>query len=1307
MSNSENIQTTSATTEKPIDGDKVERFIARCRDDEKFFIESCVSIRDRDTNSIIPFKFNAVQNIYEKEKSQFDIILKSRKLGMSTRKIAGDIWACAFKKNQYAILINQDKPATLKMLEDRVKPILRSIKFPIKYIERRDMIIFPDTNSKYYVGTAGTKAFGRGSDVTRFHLCLHPDSLVIVKDGYLKKIKEIRKYDSIITHLGNSTNVECLSVTPTKLSTGDSKIVKVFISGNSDFPIRATKEHLIFARVGKRDWKTNFSLDQPRWLRADILQKKTYRKYGHFIGTPIRKITNEITGFDMPIITRSHPGVLPVMRRLEANYGLGWIFGLYLSEGVVLYNINRKTRDKMASGIVFCLHQKETNFIRLLKIYLNGLGNIKVHNRINSKSMFASFYNTSFARLVEGILGKCADKRIPDDFLNCGRDFLRGLVRGYLDGDGHLSKSRNDIYVSSICPQILTQLRDIIVALGYGYSSIYRRDKGYHYGRNCREIWTMCISGICSENLKNDLGYPLRLISRKQSSHWYMDSTHVWSPVVGVEYEEQPEFVYDVVLNHPDHSYRLIAGSVHNSEVSFWPTQDLITSIEEACVGNASGSIETTANGTNFFMRLWKAAVQGNSRYKPIFIPWWQDPRHRITGLKITDITEEEKKLIEAFNLDLEQISWRRQTIKGMSQPELFAQEHPATCVSGDTRICTDSGIIKIKDSANLKTVDRNLVSRFIPQGIRKTFEIKTKNFRKVRVTSDHLLALNDGRFVQTKDIKIGDRIKLSRTVFSNKYCEISYDILPSVRASIPINEDWGKFLGYFMGDGCYHDFTLDFHMDKKDVDVCSDIRNIVNKLFGLNVNERIIHGGRNLRVGCTKLLEVFSALGIVRMRTSKITGEIYKGHIRDVRVPECIFRSPESVVREFLSALFECDGCAYKYTPRVMFFTKHEQFARDVNMLLYGFGVNSKITKATKKAGNGSLYIGFELSLSARNATLFHDKIGFISQRKRDGKRWCGYKSGRPPCDIDDFDIVEFISEYGDEDVYDLTVPELNVFGANGLLVHNCVEAFVSSGRLVFDWVAMVNYDRLAENSLWTGFLRWNGDATEFQPQDRGNLYIWEHPNSKHQYVIGADVAEGLTDGAYSAAFVLDVNTSTQVAEWHGRVPPDRFADVLANLGYYYNTGLLVPESWPGCGNITTLRLLDVGYKNIWKRPARSNRNNPEQLWGWETTGRTRPLMLHELASAIRDYKISIKSRGLLDELKSIIYDDGGDMTSQLGCYSDRVMACAMAWYVSREIAVGLPPEKPSLRAIERASRQNGFATSPSWTGPKYGVRQ
>lgn len=121
---------------------------------------------------------------------------------------------------------------------------------------------------------------------------------------------------------------------------------------------------------------------------------------------------------------------------------------------------------------------------------------------------------------------------------------------------------------------------------------------------------------------------------------------------------------------------------VHASELAFWPKStaaDIFNGLTQA-VPNTKGTaifIESTANGvTGQFHDLWAGAVSGENGYIPVFIPWFCDPEYREPVPKTFERTPEEDELVKQYDLDDEQLMFRRKKV-AQNGLDLFNQEYP------------------------------------------------------------------------------------------------------------------------------------------------------------------------------------------------------------------------------------------------------------------------------------------------------------------------------------------------------------------------------------------------------------------------------------------------------------------------------------------------------------------------------------------------------------------------------------------------------------------------------------------------------
>ena len=122
--------------------------------------------------------------------------------------------------------------------------------------------------------------------------------------------------------------------------------------------------------------------------------------------------------------------------------------------------------------------------------------------------------------------------------------------------------------------------------------------------------------------------------------------------------------------------------NLHLSEVSSWNNaKEILDGLLQA-VPNKPDTlviIESTAKGYDYFKELWDKACAGENDFEPLFCAWWELDEYRMPADGII-LTEEEKELKKLYNLDDEQIAWRRWCIRNNCGGDIntFKQEYPA-----------------------------------------------------------------------------------------------------------------------------------------------------------------------------------------------------------------------------------------------------------------------------------------------------------------------------------------------------------------------------------------------------------------------------------------------------------------------------------------------------------------------------------------------------------------------------------------------------------------------------------------------------
>jgi hypothetical protein len=211
-------------------------------------------------------------------------------------------------------------------------------------------------------------------------------------------------------------------------------------------------------------------------------------------------------------------------------------------------------------------------------------------------------------------------------------------------------------------------------------------------------------------------------------------------------------------------------------------------------------------------------------------------------------------------------------------------------------------------------------------------------------------------------------------------------------------------------------------------------------------------------------------------------------------------------------------------------------------------------------------------------------------------------------------------------------------------------------------------------------------------------NLWIWKEPQPGHEYLIASDVARG--DGTdFSSSHVIDMFEREQVAEYKGKLPPDMFAKFLTELGYEYNSALLLTEA-NSVGYATCLKILDLEYPNIYysmkgfhgrdrAKLEKAYRNKESMVPGFQTTLTTRPLVIAQLEQEVRTNTLTIRSTRTISELRTLIYNNGRPEAMH-GYNDDLVMSLGIAVYVMVTALNDMLATKDSIIAsLNAMSRQ------------------
>lgn len=181
---------------------------------------------------------------------------------------------------------------------------------------------------------------------------------------------------------------------------------------------------------------------------------------------------------------------------LELDYDFGWLCGIYLAEGSL---------DINTIAIAGTLNSVQDNVIRIAHKY-----NILGVDVSGSDKTFTSISSKVLRTLFLKLFGKGSNnKRIHPKLWNAHKDYIIGLISGYLDGDGHIHKDLTRISAMSTSKGLLQDIQQLLLHFDVKCSIIIEselsRIKNLEKFKNPKLRYNMVISKQGRLQLKNIL----------------------------------------------------------------------------------------------------------------------------------------------------------------------------------------------------------------------------------------------------------------------------------------------------------------------------------------------------------------------------------------------------------------------------------------------------------------------------------------------------------------------------------------------------------------------------------------------------------------------------------------------------------------------------------------------------------------------------------------------------------------------------------------------------------------------------------
>ncbi len=396
--------------------------------------------------------------------------------------------------------------------------------------------------------------------------------------------------------------------------------------------------------------------------------------------------------------------------------------------------------------------------------------------------------------------------------------------------------------------------------------------------------------------------------------------------------------------------------------------------------------------------------------------------------------------------------------------PHLGQIESTNPCVTGDTRISTDRGLIPIQELTSetpiyvdvRTTQDQSgclvqeqvgimlsQAAQVIETGMKETYLLETESGYEIQATADHkLLTPNGWKTVAELTTEDSVLLQSGQGNFPNQAK------LPTSFNNINTwSRELGQITGWLIGDGWIRqgkDARVGFCFGPEDLPILNHLKTTLNQLYGKEVREVTRERGViHLSYHSPRFVEFFQSLD-VKIATAE-----------SKEVPASIYTASREAVQGFLQALFTADGTiglSPNKTRYVRLTSKSKKLLKGTQLLLLNLGIKSKIydrSRAsrevfsyTNRAGITKRYrsdgILYELQISKNTVPLFLTQIGFMNGKhaeKIQELENASFYTTRFE------DKVASVRPAGIQKVYDLTEPATHSFIGNGIVLHNCGE--------------------------------------------------------------------------------------------------------------------------------------------------------------------------------------------------------------------------------------------------------------------------
>ncbi|MCS6959655.1 MAG: ribonucleoside-triphosphate reductase, adenosylcobalamin-dependent [Pseudanabaenaceae cyanobacterium SKYGB_i_bin29] len=365
-------------------------------------------------------------------------------------------------------------------------------------------------------------------------------------------------------------------------------------------------------------------------------------------------------------------------------------------------------------------------------------------------------------------------------------------------------------------------------------------------------------------------------------------------------------------------------------------------------------------------------------------------------------------------------------------------------CHSGDTLVATNLGLVPIAELVGKKfqvLVDLRAIGLqgtaltdaiAFPSGVKTTYQITLANGMQMRCTDNHQHLTNRG-WVATRELTPEHRILIQKG-------EGEFGV-----GTISVEQ--AQMLGWLYGDGSIyqHRGRLDavFYINQVEfANAFPVLSRAVRSITGYEPS--LVKGVYTFHTGARAINEFLEKIKFTTKQS----------------LPLDFLCQSREVIVGFLQGIFSADGAVNVAARHIDLVSQSLTLLRQIQLLLLNLGIRSSIREKQKPNSPGITYYlkdgtqkissnrgSWRLLIYRAEAKKFAEKIGFPLSEQKQYKlqEFVNWQSSRCYSDevVDSWfsSAVVSVTEWTQENVFDLQVPFTNSFIANGCITHNCGE--------------------------------------------------------------------------------------------------------------------------------------------------------------------------------------------------------------------------------------------------------------------------